>query len=232
MDRNSVARGIEYHVVTSGFEPPENVSLYNALYSFWHEQWTKTLSELDGPTKLHADEFTRQGEKTFFTFNGEIIAAFCLSWFHLGLLSHREHSYFTSYPPETLEFLKAQGLERVMTMGWLCTSRSWRRSEMGSLITDSLVLLGYRRFLHSAADTLIAFTRNDRKINDLVYRNGSKCLRSGVSAHNVEVDIIYTLKKDVRESEDPVIRETVNRLWDQRIIHGPVAPMRHLRKVA
>lgn len=220
MERMLIGRNLEYHVFTTNHPALAERELFEKVYLFWHEQWSRTFSELVGLEKLYSDDFLRHQEKTFLTYRGEVVAYFGLNWYDLNLLSHRSHSYFKVYPVDALDFLHRQDLKRVMTMGFLCADSKWRRSQVGLLVADCIVSLAYRRFKYSEADTLISFTRNNRKIDEMGYRNGSRTLKAGVKQYNVDVDFIYTLKNEVRESEDLTLRRTVDRLWDSRILHG------------
>jgi hypothetical protein len=204
-------------------EPPASSperEFYNKVYDFWHEQWLATFKQLEGAEQLSSDDFFRQNEKMVLTFRGRIVSFLAFSFFDLRLKSHREHSYFHAYPPHVLDQLIEMGLPRVMTMGQFCVSPEWRKKNSGGqFLCHVQAYMAFRRFKHSEADTLITYTRNDRKVNDLAYMYGSKCLLAKWREHNVEVDIVYTLKEDLKEHVDPLTRETCQRLWNNQVYY-------------
>lgn len=218
-EREMIANKLKYHVFPTNRISDSSLDFYNDVYAFWNASWSKTLGELDKLEKLHADEFLRQGEATVITLDKEIIGFFSFSWFDLRYEASLDHSYFRPYPRDCLDTLKARGLNKLMTMGWLTVSPPWRKSELGPLVCEALIWQGYKRFSQSESDVLVAYTRNDRKINKAAYLYGSRCLREKLTSHNVEVDLIWTLKEDVRNNPDPLIHKTAQRLWDTRSIH-------------
>lgn len=231
MQNELLARRLKYHIFSGNPTGPEQVELYNSVYQFWHSVWSHTFSELDGLKELYSDDFVRQSEKTFLTYNGEIIAYFSHTWFNLDLLADQNHSYFVPYQKEYVDKMKEMGFKDVMVMGWLSVHPKWRKNSMGSLIAESILRQAYFRFLESESDALIAYTRNDRKINQLCYQYGSRCLKSNLRGHNVDIDLIYTLKDDVKDHSDELIRKTCNRLWQNKIIYQG-APTDFRRRVA
>ena len=107
-----------------------------------------------------------------------------------------------------------------MTMGYFSVAPKWRKSAVGKLVAETQCAMAYKRFLESDVDALIAFARNDRKVNDMGYMYGSRCLKADHQAHNVQVDVLYTLKNEVRNNPDPLIRKTIDRLWMERTIYS------------
>jgi len=221
--REFLARGLKYHIVQGNWnERVVDHELINDIYRFWHRQWIQTFQELKGLSKLYSDDFIRQSEISFITHQNRIVSFFAHAFFDLRLESHRQHSYFKSYPTQFLEHLESLNLNKVMTMGWLCVDPTWRKAAKGTFIAQLQAGMAYKRFEKSEADTLITFTRNDRKVNDLAYLYGSICFLPKWKEHNVEVDVVYTLKSSLKNNPDPLLHNTRERLWNERIIHADV----------
>jgi hypothetical protein len=224
MDSSLLAKGLALHTFPASpraYLDDSLIELHNKMYAFWHQQWLATFKQLEGTSELNADDFLRQNEKMFLVFQNRIVSFLAFGFFDLRLKSHREHSYFKAYPPKILDQLIGMGLPKVMTMGQFCVSPEWRKSRSGAqFLCHVQAYMAFRRFRHSDADTLITYTRNDRKVNDLAYMYGSKCLLPKWHEHNVEVDIVYTLKEDLKEHDDPLTRETCHRLWDEQTYYG------------
>lgn len=223
---------MEYHILPLRPIHLPSLELYDQAFDFWRTSWLKTFGELEGLKHLPSDDFLRQNEVAIITHNAEIIALFAHSWFDLRLKATTEHTYFKHYPKECLKILAEQNMNRVMTMGWLAVAPAWRKSEKGPLVSETIIWQAYQRFVESDADTLIAYTRNDRKMNAVAYQYGSQCLRKGLSSHNVEVDLVFTRKEDVRPPSDLRIRATAERLWNSRIVHVSDRPSLQPQKIA
>lgn len=219
-DKQLLVSGFKYHVLpVASPQQPDLQHLQDDLYDFWHQQWLATFGELEDRRRLYSDDFLRQSESTFLTYQDKIVSYFSFSFFNLNLKSHRGHSYFKPYPPNAIDKLRQLGLSNVMTMGYLTVAPEWRKTVRGVLVAEILVGMAYKRFLQSNASTLIAYTRNDRKANELAYLYGSKCLFKDWKAHNVIVDVVYTLRNETNENPEPFLRAAIQDLWANRIIY-------------
>ena len=195
------------------------IAAYNSLYRCWHGIWSQTYKELEEKAHLHSDDFDRLDEVTGIFYKDEAIGVFCYNWYDLTVESHLNHSYFNAYPAAALDAIKETGARTIMTMGNLGVHPAWRKQE-GGFISEALLGLGCARFLDSDADLLIAYTRNDRKVNELCYRHGAKCIVSNHRQHNVAVDIIAIDPGSAVVSKDPKAKEFIHSLWQGRSVEG------------
>ncbi len=217
---DNLKKDLVYKVFTSRWPQDElEQTEYNKLYRSWDALWSKTYSELEGVQDLRSDDFERLNEVSGFYFKDEVIGVFCFNWYNLALPSHMKHSYFSAYPPEAIEKLKQMDAKIVMSMGNLAVLPDWRKRDSG-LISEAFVGLGCKRFLQSDADFLIAYTRNDRKVNELCYRHGAQCLVANHMEHNVSVDIIAISRKEVVIAQDKGVLDLVENLWGRREVFG------------
>ncbi|MGE4130048.1 MAG: hypothetical protein AB7F86_00335 [Bdellovibrionales bacterium] len=217
---SKLPQSLSYHIFTDRWQDhQEAVALYERVYDCWHTIWSQTFREIKGLEHLFSDEFDRQDEVTAIFEGNRVIGVFCYGWHNFQLRSHLNHSYFKAYPPETLAQLKELGAHLVMSMGNLAVVPEWRKVNNG-IIADGLIGLGCKRFLSSDCDHLIAYTRNDRKVNQLCYGHGAKCLKSGYSQHNVEVDIIAIDRKTAVLGKTAEVSQFVENLWERRVVHG------------
>lgn len=233
LDKRLLARDLRLNVFTDHHPQTDDLkALQNRVYDFWHSIWLNTFDELNGEKQLYSDDFHRQDEITFLTFRGEVISYFGFSFFDLALRSHTGHSYFKNYPDDVLAKLNAMNLTRVMTMGYFAVAPEWRKSSRGTLIAEAQLAMGYKRFLESNSNALIAYARNNRKVNELCYMYGSRCIKADQLVHHVSVDFLYTLKNEVRSNPDPFIQKTVDDLWMNRIIHTSTNSTANTKKAA
>ncbi|MGE0529175.1 MAG: hypothetical protein AB7G93_15790 [Bdellovibrionales bacterium] len=198
---------------------PHAVPKYNETFQFWHTIWEQTFAELKNQRKLYSDDFFRMDEILALSSAGKVVGCFLFGWYDLRIDSHRYHSYFSAYPEELMHMLQSSTSGIVMSMGYLAVAPEWRKSKVGVLVSEALLGLACKRFIASGASHLIAYTRNDRKINDLCYRYGARCAYSNRREHNVSVDIVLMERPDVRFSQDKNVRTFVDELWLRRAYH-------------
>ncbi len=195
---------------------PEHLGLYSRAYEFWHSIWNATFTELNGHGLTNSDNFFRQDEICVLASDQGILGLFCFSWFDLFNKCHADHSYFQSYPEAVLRSLKQDGVEKVMTMGYLSVAPEWRKTSYAPFVSEILVAAACKRLVESDAQTLITFTRNNRKMNELGYRHGARCLLAKQTEHNVEVDFIGVFRDEVKPTTAEGIPALADRLWRTR----------------
>lgn len=192
--------------------------LFRQTYQFWHHIWDTTFKELKNKGLQDSDEFHRQKEICVLTSaHNQVIGSFSFSWFDLRFQSHAQHSYFKLYPQPVMDYFAKNGLQKIMTMGYLCVHPEWRKSKLGPFVAEVLVGATCKRFLESDADVLITFTRNNRKMNELGYRHGARCVLGKQVGHNVEVDYIAWHREDVKPTSIPGLPPRIDKLWNSRI---------------
>lgn len=197
-----------------------DIKQLNEVYKFWHQIWNDTFVELKGQELKYSDDFVRQDEIAVLYAEGKIVGTFSFSWFNLELSSHRNHSYFKSYPKDVLEKLEKQNLNQIMTMGYLAVHEDWRKTNLGPFVSEVLVGVACKRLVSSPASILLTFTRNNRKMNELGYRHGAKCLKASQREHNVEVDFIGVHRNEVQATPVAGIPELIESVWNTRIDHS------------
>jgi GNAT superfamily N-acetyltransferase len=188
---------------------------YERAYAFWHTMWQSTFREVNADVELHSDVFLMHDEASVVLLGDQPVGLMLYDYRDLRVAAHRDISFFTHYPPDTLEALQAQGVCQVMLAGQLTVHPDWRRRRVGPFMSEALVSLALRRFLSSKADAMIAFTRNDRNTQELAYRRGARPLRQNHSAYGIASDVVAFYPEHVRESPQPQIADAVRRLWQQ-----------------
>lgn len=183
------------------------------LYETWKKGWEGTFQELSSDAQVVSPDFIRQSIVAgLFLNRSEVIGLQAYSIFNLNWNAHLEHPYFKTYPPKVFEILKNEGVQQVMTMEYLYVNPDWRRSVVGISLADVICSLGLRLFAASSAQAITSVTRNERKVNEMLYRKGAKCLASDLNLHNVAVDIIGFFKGQCIEEQNSEI-EFVEKFW-------------------
>lgn len=206
----------QLYIISPHFPLPEHRRISDELYRFWKEIWNSTYLELEGQGVKESDEFLRQCEICAVVANNEVIGSLSFQWFDLSLQSHREHSYFQIYPQHVLDNMAALGATKIMTIAQMAVSPKWRKSSHGPFVSEILMGAACKRMAQWGVDGAIAYTRNNRKVNELFYRHGARCLLEQQKQHNVEVDFVIILRNEARPSNVPGLSHEIERLWHNR----------------
>jgi hypothetical protein len=187
------------------------------VYKFWKGIWNSTYLELEGQGIKQSDEFLRQDEICVAVSNKEVIGTLSFQWFDLSLNCHLEHSYFQIYPSSVLNKMKDLKVNKIMTIAQMAVAPAWRKSNYGTFVSELLMGAACKRMNQWPVDGAIAYTRNNRKVNDLFYRHGARCLLDRQKQHNVDVDFVIILKNEARPSDVPGLSEEIDKIWRQRV---------------
>ncbi len=194
---------------------PQYADHYRSAYHLWKTQMGHALkyeSKLVEP-ELRSDDFFRQKELIAIFLKEEAIGLMVLDWLDLSFASTLESSYIQGYPASIIQGLIASGYQQIMTMGNLCVHPQWRRSLVGSGLSEAVIGLSVKRLLSSNAQGLLTYTRNERGIHRLVYSFGGIPLMRDHISHGMASDIIFTQRDHVIPCTIPGIQPAVDRLY-------------------
>jgi len=208
---------LDYKKISSYIFKPSNLDLatepkFQKAYELWNSIWSETFNELVGLEKFYSDDFLRSHEVSVLFYDEEPISVFLYNQLNMKSKAFQNLSYFKNYPEQVFEQIKTY--ENIMVMGYLTVSKNWRKSITNISFSDVHVGLAVKRFLNSNHQALISFTRNNRKINDVVYRFGAKGLLKEHTAHNVSVDYILIDKFSAKNHPDDDLQTIVDFLWE------------------
>jgi hypothetical protein len=185
-----------------------------SAYELWRDEWRATLSELEGITRIHSDEFVRQDEVSVLSIGARCVSITALRWIDLREPIGREDSYFQLWPDHTVQLL---GETLVGVSSNTLVHPEWRRAriepepgQQGEPLSFVTVALAIRRFMDSEACSVLGVTRNDRSMNRVAAGVGAVKLGQTV-VHGVESDLICITRAAAR-TRGPVI----DALWERR----------------
>jgi len=204
---------LEYHL----FSPQRaHHPLLEQAYEVWRDGWQATLKELDESKPLHSDEFARQDEIGVLSIGRSCASVTGIRWLDLSLTRSREDSYFAHWPEEAVAAL---GPSLVCITSNTIVHADWRRTVVEppqgtaaspTKLAFATIALSVRRFLASAADSIIALTRNDRAMGRAAVELGATKLGQ-IYLHGIETDVIAVSRADARPHG-----AIVDHLWEQR----------------
>jgi hypothetical protein len=202
-----------YHLVdprsTAVTDRPKLVDAYRC----WRGVWAQTLKEVDGVAQVFGDDFTRQDEVGALFNQGSCIGLTGYRWVDLSLPQSQEDSYFKAWPASALEAVLREGT-RVCIGSNLTVLPSWRGGANVCSVKEVLMILAVKRFLASDADTMVGTMRNDRGMNDLVYRLGAVPLQRKIAYHGEENDLVTFSRRAMAPLEPhPAAAALAARIW-------------------
>lgn len=195
---------------------------YEKTISFWHHIIQNALREeknIDEANHLSQDIFT-QNDEVVVLFDAEnLIGLFMFQWIDI---KNAEEKIILAlekrFSKKLFEQLREEKITYVMLMGQLAVHPDWRKISIGYGISDLLIGFSLCRFLESKAETLLTTTRNNRRTNDLGYRQGAKKFADNGIVLNVPSDILCWHREDVRPIPFEELHFTMQTLWRNKII--------------
>jgi len=192
-------------------EPGEYLHHCESAFALWEEQWSETFKELNVDKKLYNDDFLNRELGGLFL--GSRAVGFILYHFlDFSRYSNFNVSYSRNYP-ENLWRAHYERRDRVMVASHLTLDPEWRKNKTNLPASEILFSLAVLRFLKSPADRLITYARNNRKMNEMVYRHGGEAVLKNHTAYNVSVDFIEIPKTCAQISALPDCAPITLNLW-------------------
>jgi hypothetical protein len=170
----------------------EAISPYvSKAYDMWRGVWLGALSELEGKTDIHSDDFTRQ-ELVGVLFHGiEAIGSVSFSSVNLALPMWRKDSYFSAWPEENLISLgnRFSG-NQILICSYFTLAPKWRRDAPGFSAKRLLSALAVAHFINSSFSAMVGTMRVNRGMHKLCYDLGADAVLTDIQMHGVAVDLI------------------------------------------
>lgn len=190
---------------------------HDSAYQLWKRNWQKTFHELKSEWTLRADDFTRQSIVSAL-FDGEQAVGLLLhTYIDLNLEAVRDHSYLATYPAAIIDKLRAEGSGRVFSMEYLTLDPAWGRRVIGVPLAEIILGLGAKVAIASGLRSMIVVTRNDKRVNEILYGFGARCLSAGLQKHNVAVDLVALDEGKIHFDRDETLSRWIEYFWTQRV---------------
>lgn len=213
MLKKKTVSDLRFAVLAPGAARALSSDEFERVYELWHRSWNDTFAELGVGHVLTSDDFLAREIGCVFA-GSRPVGMVLFYFFDLERRSHREHSYFASYPEHIVAEYRRLGHARVMAAGYMTVDNEWRRSETDVPLSEVLVGLTAQRFLDSDASAMISYLRNGKRANEMFYRHGGIPMLKGAIAHNVEVDFAFISRQSAKDSESPGVAHAVHALYE------------------
>ncbi len=195
---------------------------HERIYDFWHHIIHSALSEEKNfqiAKELSSEQFIENDEVVVLLDDDQPIGLFMFRWINTEFKINRELSAIQKrFPKDFLNTLVNEKHSHMMLMGHLAVHPNWRKSQAGFGISDMLMYFAVTRFLESKATVLLTTTRNNRRTNDLCYRQGGKKAANSGKVFGVESDIVLFHRKDVTPMQNSELTFISQQLWEQKKI--------------
>ena len=193
---------------------PKNVSVCEDSFGLWRDQWSQTFVELGLESELPSNDFLDRQVSGLFE-GDRPVGLLLYGWYDLRRGSHLKHAYFKGFPQMVLDEVRAQDHSHVMTISYLTLAAGWRRHVTDVPLSDVLIACSVKMFQQSHASALLGYYRNDRKVNEMVYRHGGRPILADAVAYGVKVDYAVITKDEAHESTVTGVRDAAATLWNR-----------------
>lgn len=196
----------------------EHADLYRQAMSCWENVWLGLYDQHRVEQPLFLDHLLRQDEAAcIFTPKG-CAAMILFRTLDFNILNFRRDSYFKEWTDEDLKMLLKNGKRTFLTT-FLTVHPDFRNFSPEFKFKELLLNIMVKRFVESPADVISGVTRRDRGIHDESYKLGARMVHENVDymSGRFKVDLVAFYRDEVRENDNPVIRELTNQLWKERL---------------
>jgi len=189
---------------------------HDNAYQLWQKNWQATFSELKTDAKLKADDFVRQHIIGGLFQGDEAVGLLLHTYFNLDLAAVRGHTYLATYPADIISRLRAEGKTEVLSMEYLTLDSRWRKHLVGVSLAEVILGLGAKVLEASGFESMIVVTRNEKRVNQILYGYGARCLAANLTKHNVPVDLVSLDHGNTHPGESPEVNELIEHFWSNR----------------
>jgi hypothetical protein len=195
--------------------------LYASAYECWSSVWREAYADLAVDKKVFADDFTRQMQINTLFYEDQCLGSLFLNLIDTESPVWRQDSYFKLWPDSDVQKIYARG-RYSLVLSSLVVHPDWRGLALPIKVKDLLFYYVCRSFANSSADSMIAITRVEKKVNEQCYRFGATPVSRNIPHFNEKdlVDIVAFSRSTVIESPDPAITRLGRELWQSQIEVG------------
>ena|SRR3990167_1848425 len=197
-------------------------SHHERVYDFWHNIIHTALCEeknFNIANELSSEQFLENDEAVVLFNHDQPIGLFMFRWINTAFKINRDLSALKKrFPTDFLDALHNDKQSHIMLMGHLAVHPNWRKSNTGLGIADMLMYFAVTRFLESKATVLLTTTRNNRRTNDLCYRQGGKKIANNGKVFGVDSDIVLFHQDDVIPMQNSELQNISRQLWQHKKI--------------
>lgn len=214
---------LELHV----FRPPvspQDRSRFDAAFHFWHEIWRGANAEMEKPTELPADAFTRQTE-ILTLFKGER---------PIALICHRHTDFAAESTFHDTLFLhpgmwRDEDKQFVRNLGGLgligsqiTVAQDFRKTEGPLSMKYLIVLLSLARAQAVGAETIVSAIRGEKGLDKVFGGAGSLLIAPSRKYGNTFVDLIAFQPQKNPIRLHPDYEQSVSDLWSRALVSSPL----------
>jgi hypothetical protein len=172
---------------------------------------------LQSTSKPTAEDFIRQQFVTGLFVGDKPVSFHGYGLFDLEALPHLDLHYFHPFRSKALSELQLRNVKKVMTLEYLLLDPEFRKTKVGKSLASLVVSLSLRAFQTTSADAAIGVTRNDRGVNNMVYKKGAVCLEASSHLHNVTIDVVAFFKSQIVEDLQGQDFDLFQHIWNERM---------------
>ncbi len=218
MENRSQTQGLRFILCPTKCPDPSYKHIYNEIYQAWHALWSQTYKELNDPSPLYSDAFTRQDFAAAIFKEDKCLAFILFRNLDLSLDSSFHDSYFEQWNEIHLKKVHQAG-NHILICGNLGIAPLARQISLGFSMKDLLCGFIAEVALHSTSQIVISTPRKDKGVHTAAYRWGGVPIAQDIDwGLNVVVDLVALYKEELRKKRNHEILPLVLSLWDQMLV--------------
>lgn len=203
--------GYKYHLLSPHMVSNDYVDFFNDVYASWKKSFTKVLVE-DAGGNIDPDDFFRCDHVGVITFQDKIVGHCLMTMFDLRLDSSLEHHYIQALKPETIQNLKKENINRLISIEYLNIMPEFRKSSSDIRWAEVMIGIALKLMDESKGDALLGMPRIDIKVNQIGFHMNFKEIQEPVQKMKYSCAIMMYPKEEDRHFSNPPIEKAINHL--------------------
>ncbi|MFZ4403940.1 MAG: hypothetical protein ACOYOK_07545 [Pseudobdellovibrionaceae bacterium] len=190
------------------------LSIYNQTYQHWYRVWNDLLRS-SSDSILTSDNFLRQSKVCSLVYNNQVIGMIAASFFDLNIEAYKDHSYLLPFKSIDLNRIRSETNSLIMSIEYVSVEPVFRKKDLGISIGTLLLGLSMKVFDESNAVAVLGTARNQMHVDEMCFNYGFKPIGQ-ISKYGHPCTLILNNKEQLKNHDNHLIFESVNRLWTKR----------------
>lgn len=196
----------------------QNGSLCNEAYDFWKQYWQRTF-KTKAPDFWDPLDYFRQDRVYCLYYDGVLVAQNLSTFARFDQNLTFDLPYFEAFRGAAAELMKAEKVERIMTLEYTAVHTSYGERRTGIRFAEVMNGLALNVFKDLKFDATTGTPRRLSGLSDVTANYGYRKLAEGFKKAGWELDVFLGFKDEIKEHPDAAYSDLIRKLWDTRVDH-------------
>lgn len=199
--------------------------LYNQAYTFWKDYWQRTFRR-KAPHFWNALDFIRQDLIFCLMRNDEIVAQNIGMFANVDDIVTFDLPYFESFQGDAINLVRARDAKTAMTLEYTSVNPTFGERRTGFRFAEIINGLGLETFKARNIDVTFGTPRRLTGLCEVTANYGYKKISEGLQKAGWNLDVYLGFKGEIKLHPDPLYKEMIQHLWDNRLDYSTESPSR------